>query len=159
MADNTEEEHLNNPTNIHSANHPDETEPTTDTETITTDQENVNMEVHHHPELHHKSKKWKEYLLEGFMIFIAVTMGFLAESYHVHLINKETEKQNIKSLIKSIAIDTVQLGLTIKANMKVVSHLDSLVLLRNADLSIEKNKRDFLARCYWLFRRLVFYKE
>jgi len=37
------------------------------------------MEVHHHPELHHKHKPWKEYLLEGLMIFIAVMMGFIAE--------------------------------------------------------------------------------
>ena len=35
------------------------------------------MEVHHHPDLHHKPKAWKEYLLEGLMIFLAVTMGFI----------------------------------------------------------------------------------
>jgi len=37
------------------------------------------MEVHH-PHLHHKPKKWKEYFLEFSMIFIAVTPGFLAEN-------------------------------------------------------------------------------
>ncbi len=31
------------------------------------------MEVHHHPDLHHKPKKWKEYFLEFLMIFLAVT--------------------------------------------------------------------------------------
>jgi hypothetical protein len=35
------------------------------------------MEVHHHPNLHHEKKPWKEYILEGLMIFFAVTMGFL----------------------------------------------------------------------------------
>ncbi len=38
------------------------------------------MEVHHHPDLHHKPKKWKEYFLEFLMIFLAVTMGFFAEN-------------------------------------------------------------------------------
>ena len=38
------------------------------------------MEVHHHPQLDHKHKPWKEYLLEGLMIFIAVMMGFIAEN-------------------------------------------------------------------------------
>ena len=40
-----------------------------------------NMEVHHHPEVPHKSKSWKEYFLEFLMIFLAVTLGFFAEIY------------------------------------------------------------------------------
>jgi hypothetical protein len=36
------------------------------------------MEVHHHPEV--EKKGLKEYLLEGLMIFLAVTMGFFAET-------------------------------------------------------------------------------
>ena len=38
------------------------------------------MEVHHHPDLHHEKKKWKEYFLEFLMIFLAVTLGFIAEN-------------------------------------------------------------------------------
>ncbi len=34
------------------------------------------MEVHHHP--HVEKKSFKEYFLEGLMIFLAVTMGFIA---------------------------------------------------------------------------------
>jgi hypothetical protein len=37
------------------------------------------MEVHHHP--HVEKKNFKEYLLEGLMIFIAVTMGFFAGTF------------------------------------------------------------------------------
>ena len=36
------------------------------------------MEVHHHPEV--EKKGFKEYILEGLMIFLAVMMGFFAES-------------------------------------------------------------------------------
>ena len=39
------------------------------------------MEVHHHPDLHHKRKNFKEYFLEFLMIFLAVTMGFIAENF------------------------------------------------------------------------------
>lgn len=42
------------------------------------------MEVHHHPDLHHKPKKRKEYFLEFLMIFLAVTMGFIAENVREH---------------------------------------------------------------------------
>ena len=40
--------------------------------------ETENMEVHHHPDNHHNSKKWKEYFSEFLMIFLAVTLGFFA---------------------------------------------------------------------------------
>ena len=40
--------------------------------------ETDNMEVHHHP--HVEKKNFKEYLLEGLMIFVAVTLGFFAET-------------------------------------------------------------------------------
>ena len=39
------------------------------------------MEVHHHPDLHHKRKHFSEYVLEFFMIFLAVTMGFLLRAF------------------------------------------------------------------------------
>ena len=36
------------------------------------------MEVHHHGHVHEK-KKWKEYLFQFLMLFLAVFCGFLAE--------------------------------------------------------------------------------
>ena len=85
MADNTDEEHLNIPANIQSENTPDEILSNNDTEIINQNQESENMEVHHHPDVHHKRKKIKEYFLEFLMIFLAVTMGFFAESFPEHL--------------------------------------------------------------------------
>src|ERR1700759_4409184 len=68
------------------------------------------MEVHHHPDLHHNPKPWKEYLLEGFMIFIAVTLGFFAESLREHIANNEKERQVIASLVRDIKKDTAKLN-------------------------------------------------
>jgi hypothetical protein len=68
------------------------------------------MEVHHHPDLHHKEKPWKEYLLEGLMIFIAVTLGFFAESLREHIANNEKEHQVIASLIGDLKKDTAKLN-------------------------------------------------
>ena len=42
------------------------------------------MEVHHHPHVPTHSKPWKEYVLEGLMIFIAVTLGYGAENIREH---------------------------------------------------------------------------
>ena len=68
------------------------------------------MEVHHHPQLEHKPKPWKEYLLEGLMIFIAVTLGFFAESLREHIAKKDNEQQVIASLVRSIKKDTAFLS-------------------------------------------------
>ena len=58
MADNIGDEHLDDPTDAHSENTSDEMIPTKDEETINPIHETENMEVHHHPDLHHKSKPW-----------------------------------------------------------------------------------------------------
>lgn len=87
------------------------------------------MELHH-PDLHHKPKKWKEYLLEFFMIFIAVTLGFFAESYREHLVEKSSERELIESYIEDSKSDTAVIRplLTIYREKRMVM-LDSLMLL------------------------------
>ena len=59
------------------------------------------MEVHHHPQLEHKEKPWKEYLLEGLMIFLAVSLGFIAENVRENL----SEKNKKKELIEMVSLD------------------------------------------------------
>ena len=60
------------------------------------------MEVHHHP--HVEKKGFKEYFLEFLMIFLAVTLGFFAESFREHLVNKEKENHYIQSLISDLLL-------------------------------------------------------
>lgn len=71
----------------------------------------TNMEVHHHP--HVEKKKFKEYFLEFVMIFIAVTLGFFAESFREHLVNKGKEKEIISALYSDIKKDTANLNVII----------------------------------------------
>jgi len=44
-------------------------------------QKSKTMEVHHHPDLHHKKKNFKEYFLEFLMIFLAVTLNNPIEEF------------------------------------------------------------------------------
>ena len=134
MAENTEEEHIGNPTNGQSENLPNEIIATPETETINSIQETEEMEVHHHPDLHHKPKPWKEYLLEGFMIFIAVTMGFFAESLREHFGDREKEKQNIESILRCLKSDTAKLNNIIASNKLQIKFIDSLLMLKNKNL-------------------------
>lgn len=68
------------------------------------------MEVHHHPDLHHDRKKLKEYFLEFLMIFLAVTMGFIAENIRERIVENHREKQYMTSLVRDLELDTLELS-------------------------------------------------
>ena len=57
------------------------------------------MEVHHHS---HHPKKWKEYITEFLMLFLAVTLGFFAENVREHQIEKSREVQLMKSMVSDL---------------------------------------------------------
>jgi hypothetical protein len=62
------------------------------------------MEVHHHPQV--EKKRFKEYFLEFLMIFLAVTMGFFAESLREHISENRMRDQYIQSLAEDLEADT-----------------------------------------------------
>ena len=66
-----------------------------------------NMEVHHHPEV--ENKTFKEYLLEGLMIFIAVMMGFIAENVREDYTEHKKADAYAITMAADVASDTVQL--------------------------------------------------
>jgi hypothetical protein len=125
MADDIEEGYLDNPTNAQS----DEIIPAKDTETINPKEETEKMEVHHHPDLHHKPKKWKEYFLEFLMIFLAVTMGFIAENIREHFTEQEKEKQYMQALLIDLKTDIINIEKVQRQNLLARQAGDSLFLL------------------------------
>ena len=92
------------------------------------------MEVHHHPKLNHKTKKWKEYFLEFLMIFLAVTMGFIAENIREHFVLKKHEKEYMVSLVRDLNNDIAGLTRSEAAVTRYVHSADSIfTLFKNAD--------------------------
>ncbi len=85
------------------------------------------MEVHHHPDLHHRRKKWKEYFLEFLMIFLAVTLGFFAETIRENIRDKHRENDYIAGLISNIQSDTSNLKGLIDRNDLELRGIDSLL--------------------------------
>jgi hypothetical protein len=104
------------------------------------------MEVHHHPEV--EKKTFKEYLLEGLMIFLAVTMGFFAESLRENITNKEKETQYIASLVRDLEKDKADLADHIRDNQAKVTALDSLLMLAGKDMNDASNRK-LLYRYVW----------
>src|SRR6266487_6012865 len=137
MADNTEEEHLDNPVNIQSENNSNEISPTTETETITPSQEPKNMEVHKHPHHVTHKKKLGEYLLEFLMLFLAVFLGFVAENFREHQVEYQRAKIYAENLYQELKIDTTRLGKVSDYSVFLSNKFDTLCLY-----STEKKERN-----------------
>ncbi len=112
--------------------------PTSEIKELTTDhsQLTTKMEVHHHPDLHHEKKPWKEYLLEGLMIFLAVTMGFFAETIREGISDRAKGMEYIKSFVQDMRRDTATFSDVIAFDTKKMAALNNIFACY---YNIEKN--------------------
>jgi hypothetical protein len=85
------------------------------------------MEVHHGH--HHPNKKLKEYFLEFCMLFLAVTLGFLAENLREHITERKREKEFIKSIVHDLKSDTSDIGTSSTRLLGQVHKQDTLIIL------------------------------
>lgn len=84
------------------------------------------MEVHHHPHLEHKTKPWKEYVLEFLMIFLAVTLGFLAENFREHISDESKTRVFASSLYQEFKADSLSLVQLMNYTDEKIRNIDSL---------------------------------
>ena len=91
------------------------------------------MEVHAHSLT--ERKKWTHYLWEFLMLFLAVFCGFVAENIRENIHNREIEKNNIESLLKNLHEDSLNLARSTEVNEKRFTFLDSLMNLKNSNVS------------------------
>jgi hypothetical protein len=82
------------------------------------------MEVHHHPNV--EKKNFKEYFLEFLMIFLAVTMGFFAESLRENISEKKMMHRYMAQMVENMKFDTTRFSNALQYNKKASLYLDSL---------------------------------
>lgn len=85
------------------------------------------MEVHHPHHLTHK-KNWKEYITEFLMLFFAVTLGFFAENYREHQIEKNREIQFLQNIHFDLVQDLKEIEMIVSFNKEKQLMNDSLVM-------------------------------
>lgn len=83
------------------------------------------MEVHHHS---HHPKKWKEYLTEFFMLFAAVTLGFLAENLREVYIEKERSHELILQLKADIQNNIKLIDSVVERDRILVKEFDTAMM-------------------------------
>src|SRR6185369_13052084 len=84
------------------------------------------MEVHHHS--HTERKKWYHYLWEFFMLFLAVTAGFLVENLRERRADHHREKQYMASLLDDLKQDTAEIQKDILQAEANLRYTDSVLL-------------------------------
>lgn len=105
--------------------------------------ETDNMEVHHHP--HVEKKNFKEYLLEGLMIFVAVTLGFFAETIRESISEHERAGIYAASMLQNMEADTVQLKSYREYFNYAASNADTLMQM----LTVAEPKDIPSGKLYW----------
>ena len=85
------------------------------------------MEVHHPHHPTHQ-KKWKEYILEFFMLFFAVTLGFFAENIREHNLEKQREIKFLQNIHFDLQKDLREADTTIAYIAIKQAAADSLLI-------------------------------
>ena len=83
------------------------------------------MEVHHHS---HHPKKWKEYITEFLMLFLAVSLGFMAENIREHQIEKHREIAYLQNVHEDLKLDLKTIDTVLSQNNSRLSLLDTFCL-------------------------------
>lgn len=89
-------------------------------------------------------KYFKKYLVEGIMIFIAVSMSFIAENVREYFADIDQEHRYIEALVSDIKSDTINIGRTIRDNLEREILLDSLLMISNLDLTENENAKQLV---------------
>src|SRR5436189_3617382 len=97
------------------------------------------MEVHHQP--HAEKKRFKEYLLEFVMIFLAVTMGFISENLREHFAEIKTCKEYLITFQEELTHNKTVIHNYDSVYASILPALDSMVMMiseqkENANLQI-----------------------
>jgi hypothetical protein len=143
MADNSDEEALDNPVNPQSKSFSDEIISTNETDTGISNQETEYMEVHNHPHHVTHKKKWGEYLLEFIMLFLAVFLGFLAENLRERIVEHNIEKEYIHSLVEDLKSDTLQSNEILKLLNSRSAGVDSVITALSSSGIIENSNNAY----------------
>jgi hypothetical protein len=81
------------------------------------------MEVHHHS---HHPKKWKEYITEFLMLFLAVSLGFMAENIREQQIEKHREIAYLENVHEDLKLDLINLDILFNSNKIGLQAMDTL---------------------------------
>lgn len=85
------------------------------------------MEVHAHT--HTPRKKWQHYFWEFFMLFLAISAGFLVENWREHVVEHKRAKAFAGSLFEDLKKDTAALNEALDFSKAKIEAMEKLIEL------------------------------
>lgn len=86
-------------------------------------------------------KGWKGYSLEFILLFMAVSLGFIADNFREKISERNKEKEYIQSMIEDVIEDKINIDKAIKINDQRSIFLDSLM---NKCFTFRGSKREVI---------------
>ena len=120
----SEEEKIDQPTDDGPSSN-EENKPVHGPKTTNLKLQTEQMEVQKHPHHVTHKKKWGEYLLEFFMLFLAVFLGFVAENIREHIAEQDRAKKYMHDMVVNLKNDTARCKRAIEGNVFIGRGLDS----------------------------------
>ena len=74
-----------------------------------------------------KKRNWKGYFLEFIMLFLAVTLGFMADNFREKISERTKEKEYIQSMIEDVEEDQINIKEVINVNSQRIDNLHSFL--------------------------------
>ena len=91
------------------------------------------------------------------MIFLAVTLGFIAENIRERVSEKAKERQYIEAFVRNVKDDTADLHHVIEFDKRLLKGIDSMLTLSHANMSVDSNRRMFYYfAAYYLYNSSSF---
>jgi hypothetical protein len=109
-------------------------------------QKEIEKELSANAHLHEKIK-WREYLVQFFILLLAVFLGSVAVTKREEWMNLRREKTYIASLARDLRTDTAEIRSRYAFSFEQIQKIDSLQILFTHDL---KNNLAEVGRCYEL---------
>lgn len=91
-----------------------------------------------------EKKRIKEYLLEGLMIFIAVSLGFIADNIREYYTNKQIEQRSMELVVDNLREDLEDIQWNINYTEGKVKILDTLISFRDDIDSLYSKRFSYL---------------
>ncbi len=83
------------------------------------------MEVQHHKHTHHK--KWTQYIWDFFMLFLAITLGFVVENTREHYVEHKRMKKYLGNVLADVKSNVTQIDSLLKENNSMLLLYDTLL--------------------------------
>ena len=74
-----------------------------------------------------KIRNWKGYFLEFIMLFLAISLGFMADNFREKISERTKEKEYIQSMVEDVEEDRINITKVTNINSQRIRYLDSLL--------------------------------